>query len=158
MTSAMFLTYFLSMVSILANVGLQAEAKRRNVLQDKHLKVAAVHYYPNIIFYCNEKEMDRADDCPDKDNMTYGGVLWEFLDMIKRARNVTFSILAPPTQTWGYCYSKNNCTGMIGMVNRREVDFALGIFVVSLVRLRLSVHYKRRRIPLLMIVEAAEKL
>ena len=43
MTSAMFLTYFLSMVSILANVGLQAEAKRRNVLQDKHLKVAAVN-------------------------------------------------------------------------------------------------------------------
>ena len=126
MTSAMFLTYYFSMVSILANVGLQVEAKRRNALQDMHLKVAAVHYHPNIIFYCNEKEMDRADDCPDKDKMTYGGALWEFLNMVKAARNVTFSILTPPTRTFGSCYSMNNCTGMIGMVNRREVDFALG--------------------------------
>ena len=88
--------------------------------------MAAVHFSPNFIFYCNEKEMKNADDCPDKDNMTYGGALWEFLKMVKLARNVTFSILVEPTQTWGYCHSMNNCTGMIGMVNRREVDFALG--------------------------------
>ena len=126
MTSAMFLTYFFGMASILANVGLQAEAKIQETLQDKHLKVAAVHYHPNFIFYCNEKEMKNADDCPDKDNITYGGALWEFLKMVKLARNVTFSILVEPTQTWGYCHSMNNCTGMIGMVNRKEVDFALG--------------------------------
>ena len=122
----MFVIYFLNVGLILANAGMQVEAKREEALQNKHLKVAAVHFSPNFIFYCNEKEMKNADDCPDKDNMTYGGALWELLKMVKLARNVTFSILVEPTQTWGYCHSMNNCTGMIGMVNRREVDFALG--------------------------------
>ena len=132
MTLAMFVIYSLSMVSTLTNVGMQVEAKRQEALQDKHLKVAAVNFSPNFIFYCNEKEMDITDGCHEKDNVTYGGALWELLNMVKVARNVTFSILTPPTPTWGYCYSMNNCTGMIGMVNRKEVDFALGMFGVSL--------------------------
>ena len=130
MTSAMFLTYFFSMVSVLANVSFQVEAKEHGALQNKHLKVAAEPWSPFFILYCNEDKISRADDCPDKENITYDGVLWEFLKMVKLARNVTFSILSSPDQTWGYCHSMNNCTGMIGMVNRKEVDFALGIYML----------------------------
>ena len=70
--------------------------------------------------------MDGADKCPDKDNETYGGALWELLKLVKQARNVTYSILRPQSSHWGICNSQDNCTGMIGMVNRNEVDFALG--------------------------------
>ena len=122
----MLLIYFWSMVSTLANFSKQIEAKGHGALQNKHLKVAAFPWTPFFILYCNENMIIWADDCPRKENITYGGVLWEFLNMVKLARNVTFSILNPPTSTWGYCHAMNNCTGMIGMVNRREVDFALG--------------------------------
>ena len=98
-------------------------------LLDRHLKVAAVPWRPFIMFYCNEKEMGDAHDCTNNGNITYGGALWDFLNMVKLKRNVTFSVLSPPTPTWGYCHGINNCTGMIGMVNRKEVDFALGIFL-----------------------------
>ena len=30
------------------------------------------------------------------------------------------------------CYNSNNCTGMIGRVNRGEADFALGLYVMNL--------------------------
>ena len=102
MTSAMLVKNFFILVLILVDMSMQVEARRQDVLQDKHLKVAAVPWSPFIMFYCNEKEIENFDDCPDKDNITYGGVLWELLNMVKLARNVTFSILTPPTPTWGY--------------------------------------------------------
>ena len=131
MKSAMFVICFLTMVSTITNLGMQVDAKGHGALQNKHLKVAAFPWTPFFILYCNENMILWADDCPHKDNITYDGVLWEFLNMVKLARNVTFSIMNPRTSTWGHCRAKNNCTGMIGMVNRREVDFALGKFPVS---------------------------
>ena len=56
-------------------------------------------------------------------------------DWVKLKRNVTFSISSPRDKSWGFCYGVNNCTGMIGMVNRREVDFALGTFRNHLVKM-----------------------
>ena len=131
MKRAMLVIYFLSVALTSANFGMQVEAKGHGALQNKHLKVAAVPWSPFFILYCSDNMIYWADDCPDQENITYDGVLWEFLNMIKLARNVTFSISSPPTRTWGYCHAMNNCTGMIGMVNRKEVDFALGEFPVS---------------------------
>ena len=131
MKRAMLVIYFLSVALTLANFGMLVEAKGHGALLNKHHKVAAENWSPFFIVYCNEKMVSRVADCPDKENITYDGVLWEFLNMVKLARNVTFSILSPPTNTWGYCHTMNNCTGMIGMVNRKEVDFALGRFSVS---------------------------
>ena len=116
-------------VSIVANYVIQVHANGHNSLINKHLRVAAEPWSPYIIFYCNEKKMDVAVECPENENITYGGVLWDLLNLVKNSRNTTFSILRPSTPEWGVCYEKNNCTGMIGMVNRREVDFALGIFM-----------------------------
>ena len=127
----MFVIYFLGVASTLANFSKQIEAKGHGALQNRHLKVAAAPWSPFFILYCNDNVIYWADDCPDKDNITYDGVLWEFLNMVKLVRNVTFSILRSPTNTWGYCHTMNNCTGMIGMVNRKEVDFALGRFSAS---------------------------
>ena len=112
-----------------STLGIQVPAIGYNSLLNKHLKVAAYPWKPFIIFYCNGKEMNGTDKCLEQGSETYGGALWDFLELVKQARNVTFSILKPRTPTWGYCHGVNNCTGMIGMVNRREVDFALGIFI-----------------------------
>ena len=109
--------------------GSQVHATGRNSLMNRHLKVAAERANPYFIIYCNGKTIKGNDRCPDNGNITYGGAMWDLLKFIKQARNVTFSILRPPTPTWGYCYGVNNCTGMVGMVTRREVDFALGIFM-----------------------------
>ena len=127
----MLVLYFLwifPVVSNLLNSGLHVYAKGQSSLVDRHLKVAAWPWSPYIMFFCNQKEIEDAHECPEKENLTYGGILWEFLHMVNLARNVTFSILSPPTPTWGYCHGVNNCTGMIGMVNRKEVDFALGTY------------------------------
>ena len=107
-------------------------ATGNNSLSNKHLKVAAELWTPFFIIYCNDKEMVyNREECPDEDKLTYGGALWDFLTYVKLARNVTFSILRPPSRLWGSCHGPNNCTGMIGMVNRGEVDFALGMCLVS---------------------------
>ena len=129
LTSTMLHIEFFCMVALASTITNQVLATDNNPLVNKHLKVAAEHFKPYIIFYCNGKEMEGADKCPDKGTMAYGGALWELLKLVKSARNVTISILRPPTPSWGYCHGVNNCTGMIGMVNRKEVDFALGIFI-----------------------------
>ena len=91
-----------------------------------HLKVAVNLPSAFIQFYCNGKMLVNGEStCPEYGIMTYAGALGELLRLIEFKRNVTFSIV--PTESWGFCYGVNNCTGMIGMVNRREVDFALGM-------------------------------
>ena len=53
--------------------------------------------------------------------------MWELLMIMKQAKNISFTLVAPSDGLWGgTCYSSNNCSGMIGMVNRKEVDMALG--------------------------------
>ena len=103
----MFLAYlFLCIVTeVLTSANLNTDAKRNTSLLNRHLKVAAVPWSPFIMFYCNEKEIGDAGDCTDKGKITYGGALWDFLNMVKLKRNVTFSVLSPPTPTWGYCGS-----------------------------------------------------
>ena len=58
---------------------------------------------------------------------TYSGVLWEIMEYIKKARNCTYKVISSPDGHWGHCYGINNCTGMLGLVNRKEADFALGL-------------------------------
>ena len=99
-------------------------------MQNAHLKVAAEPWKPFFIFYCSDgKEKQLNEKCPVEGNETYGGALWDLLMFMQHARNVTFSILRAPDKAWGNCHGKNNCTGMIGMVNRREVDFAIGSYI-----------------------------
>ena len=94
---------------------------------DKELKVAGESWPPYWIIYCPDgTEKQFLQDCATIGDMSYGGVMWELLLLMQRAKNVTFTHMIPPDLSWGNCYSKNNCTGMIGMVNRGEVDFAIG--------------------------------
>ena len=54
--------------------------------------------------------------------------MWDLLMIMKRERNISFTLVRSTDGEWGgTCYSSDNCTGMIGMVNRKEVDVAIGI-------------------------------
>ena len=93
----------------------------------KELKVAGESWPPFWVIYCPDgTEKQTQTDCATVGDMSYGGVMWELLLLMQRTKNVTFTHMIPPVPSWGNCYSKNNCTGMIGMVNRGEVDFAIG--------------------------------
>ena len=62
---------------------------------------------------------------------TYSGFMWDLIEYIQKARNCTVTVVVPKDKVWGYCHEKDNCTGMIGQVNRQEVDFALGMYLAS---------------------------
>ena len=68
--------------------------------------------------------IERDENGTDK----YSGMSWDLLQMIQKGTNCTFTIVRPQDGLWGNCYGINNCSGMIGMVQRKEVDFAIGIF------------------------------
>ena len=53
---------------------------------------------------------------------------------MKQAKNLSYTIIGIDDAMWaGTCYDSNNCTGMIGRVNRQEADFALGLFIVNII-------------------------
>ena len=113
--------------------GCQITAAYRNALDNKHLKVAASPWRPFLMWKCpnHTKWHGWTDgwevDCPNKEPKLFSGAFWELLSFIQQARNCSFELVKSVDSLWGGCYSSNNCTGMIGMVNRREVDFALGM-------------------------------
>ena len=127
MHKTMRAVHLLCILTLMSTLGSEITAMGHKSLLNNHLKVAAEVWSPYMIFYCNGKIIEESEKCSDQGKLTYGGALWDLLQFIKLARNVTFSILRPNTPTWGFCHSASNCSGMIGMVQRREVDFALGI-------------------------------
>ena len=103
--------------------GCQVSSTRQMMLTNKHLRVGAVPIPPYIIF--NQ----------DKNGQTnFNGLLGDLIDYIKTARNCTFTVVTPSDgQFAGNCYGNNTCTGTLGLVNRSEVDFAIGTYTVCII-------------------------
>ena len=101
--------YSILLASYLGHHG--AAATRQTALSNKHFKMAAMPWPPFLVI----------------DKGTYSGSLWDFVEYLKEARNLTLTVLQPRDGQWGNCFGGNNCSGMLGMVARKEVDFALGI-------------------------------
>ena len=102
----------------------QVSCVKQERLTNKHLMVEGEYWYPYLMWACPGFGLDWEEDCPHE--RAYDGVMWRLLLFMQRARNFTFTLVHEAEDEWGSCYAKNNCTGMIGMVNREEVDFALG--------------------------------
>ena len=100
--------------------GSQVLSIRQNRLSNKHLKIGAVPAPPIFIITKDKNGQE-----------TYGGLMWDLIEYIQKARNCTVTVVVPQDKVWGHCHEKDNCTGMIGQVNRQEVDFALGIWLMS---------------------------
>ena len=97
-----------------------AEKVGEEGLRNKHLIIEGDYWRPFLMYKYHDDDPYTAIEG------TYSGVMWDLLLFMQEARNFTFTILNKAEWEWGECSSVNNCTGMIGMVNRKEVDFALG--------------------------------
>ena len=97
--------------------GCRVSASKKETLHNKHVTVAVESNPPFIVV---KKDIDGKEK-------VVGGLILEFLEYLQSARNCTFTYVRPHDGLWGYCYAKNNCTGMLGLVNRKEADFALGL-------------------------------
>ena len=105
----------------LENLVLSSAAKvGEEGLRNKHLIIEGDYWRPFLMYKYHDDDPYTAIEG------TYSGVMWDLLLFMQEARNFTFTILNKAEWEWGECSSVNNCTGMIGMVNRKEVDFALG--------------------------------
>ena len=93
-------------------------------LRNKHLLIEGEYWEPFLMWECPGYGLDWEEDCPGE--RTYHGILWNLLLFMQHARNFSFTLVHEADYEWGICHSINNCTGMVGMVNRGEVDFALG--------------------------------
>ena len=65
------------------------------------------------------------------DGSSYSGVMAEILDYLQVSLNFTTSLARPPDGGWGAMDDQGSWSGMVGMVKRNEVDFALGGFSLS---------------------------
>lgn len=107
-----------------------------HALENKHLRVVAEPWKPFFIMYCPDgQEKVLNTPCASSGDHAYGGALWDMLMFMKHGRNLTLTMLRAPDKAWGVCYGRNNCTGMIGMVNRGEADLAIGEISSKLVLL-----------------------
>ena len=93
----------------------QALAKEQMTMHNKDLKIGAVHYPPSSVITKDENG-----------KYVVGGLTGKLFEYVKNTRNCTFEIVIPADRQFGICHGENNCTGMIGLVNRREVDLAIG--------------------------------
>ena len=92
-----------------------AFAIQQMTIHNRHFKVGIVPRPPVFAYNTDNNGQD-----------IFGGKLSKIIDYFKNARNCTFQVVIPDDGLWGNC-NEENCTGMIGLVNRSEVDFAFGM-------------------------------
>ena len=56
----------------------------------------------------------------------YRGPIWMILKYLQEALNFTFELKRPLDGTVGYIYENGSWSGMIGMINKSEVDLGIG--------------------------------
>ena len=92
--------------------------KEENALNGRNLKMAAEHWPPFVVIYEHPKYPGYI--------MVFG-VMERLLEGLRKALNFTTTVVRPPDRSWGnYDPDTRQWSGMVGMVHRNEVDFALG--------------------------------
>ena len=89
---------------------------QKRMMTNKHFKIAAIHRPPFLI----------AKTLPGGQNIL-SGQNGDAINFWQYARNFTYTLVKPKDGLYGACVGRNNCSGMIGMVQRKEVDFAIGL-------------------------------
>ena len=116
---------FVNSILVIIMCGQEVLCVNKKRLENKHLVIEGQYWFPYLFWKCPDQRYDWWEDCPH--NRTYDGVMWHLLLFMQRARNFTFTLVQQAEDyEWGTCFAINNCTGMIGVVNRGEVDLALG--------------------------------
>ena len=116
MSTTMFGTsYWIFLLGCITEAN-RAMATRQKSLHNEHLKMGGVAWPP--MFIVKKGRIGKV---------SYSGVWWDFIRYIQEARNCTITVVSPADGLWGNCLGKNNCSGMIEQVNKKKVDFALGM-------------------------------
>ncbi|XP_042241220.1 glutamate receptor ionotropic, kainate 1-like [Homarus americanus] len=68
----------------------------------------------------------------------YSGIMWDLLLMITSKMDLRFRIVRPPDGLWGVELPNGSWNGMLGMIQRQEVDMALGPFAISYPRTKVA--------------------
>ena len=92
---------------------------KQEKLTNKHLVIAAEPWPPYVVLTEGVEGELRVE-----------GLSWEYVKFWLYARNFTYTVIRSPDESFGWCSQPNNCTGIVGMVNRKEVDFALGRYYI----------------------------
>ena len=82
-------------------------------MTNKHLVIASGSWPPFTV-------LTKSADGEEK----IEGMYWDHVKFWIDARNFTYTIVRE--DVYGYC-TENNCTGMMGLLDKKEVEFALGI-------------------------------
>ena len=94
--------------------GTDVLASTQEKLTNKHLVIATEAFPPFV-------ELTRNDD----GEVEVKGVLWDYVKFWLTARNCTYDLVISNYGSAGHCAMPNNCSGVLGMVNRNEVDLAI---------------------------------
>ena len=85
-------------------------------MTNKHFTIAAIPRPPFLII----KSLPGGQKI-------LSGQIGDAISFWHYARNFTYTLARPLDGLYGNCPRPNNCSGLIGMVNRNEVDFAIGL-------------------------------
>ena len=93
-------------------------AMEKNSIRGRHLILAAKE---GAFFKSNDNSAAEP----------YRGPIWMILKYLQEGLNFTFELNGPLDGTVGYIYDNGSWSGLIGMINRSEVDFGIGPFHVN---------------------------
>ncbi|XP_042871398.1 probable glutamate receptor [Penaeus japonicus] len=88
----------------------------RMALSGRHLAVASEKWYPWV---------DVTED------NSWSGIAVTLLSILAQKMNFTYHFVRPQDHEWGRMLPNGSFTGMVGMLERKEVDLALGPLSVS---------------------------
>ena len=108
---------FMLITIICPNHALVPQAQGGRELANQNLVIVAEEWSP---FWTIHLTPDGREE--------YGGVLYELLLFMRRARDFNYTVVRSPDGLWGSggCTSANDSVGMMGMAARNEVDLAIG--------------------------------
>ena len=115
-----FETHMMKQIPWLPLIQLLPHVIEATELNGKHLTIAAEHWPPYFTISV------------DQGNPVFSGVMSLVLEYLQTTLNFTSTIVRPPDGTWGATDATGQWGGMVGMVYRNEVDFALGEPTISL--------------------------
>ena len=100
---------------LVVNMGNRISSMAQETMTNRHFKVAAIPTPPFLII----KTLSNGEKI-------LSGQIGDAISFWHYARNFTYTLVKPEDGLYGNCARSNNCSGMIGMVKRNEVDFAIG--------------------------------
>jgi hypothetical protein len=89
--------------------------QQEHSLRGRHIEIAAESWMP----WFKITETESGD-------ISFDGVMFDVLGYLQESINFTYVIVRPTDKQWGVCNKQGNCNGMVGMVQRMDVDLALG--------------------------------